>query len=173
MYEHMQKYTFRDLMEALKFIQRVNRFSENVMTLIRSLNRVGIDVNRLDPSNFGDILRLSMQLRSEGFIEDIDIEQIEKDFEDLMNHSIEDIQKYTNIIDRFLSYVTRSSRVIERYNRILGGSAKELGMLANMFGLKLPTGKDTTDDITITDTEELTEEEKKKLREIIEQFKSK
>ena len=169
----MQKYTFRDLMEALKFIQRVNRFSENVITLIKSLNRVGIDVNRLNPNNFSDILKLSMQLRNEGFIEDVDIEQIEKDFEDLMNHSIDDIQKYTNIIDRFLSYVTRSSRVIERYNRLLGSSTKELGMLANMFGLPLPTSKETTEDITITDTEELTEEEKKKLRKIIEQFKSK
>jgi len=168
----MQKYTFKDLIDALKFIQRVNRFNENVMTLIRSLNRVGIDVNRLNPNNFSDILKLSMQLRSEGFIEDIDLEQIEKDFEDLMNHSIDDIQKYTNIIDRFLSYVTRSSRVIERYNKLLGSSTKELGMLANMFGLSLPTSKEVTEDITITDTEELTEEEKKKLREIIKQFKS-
>lgn len=169
----MQKYTFRDLMEALKFIQRVNRFNENVMTLIKSLNRVGIDINRLNPNNFMDIVRLSAQLRNEGFIEDIDIEQIEKDFEDLMNYSIDDIQKYTNIIDRFLSYVTRSSRVIERYNKILGSSTKELGMLANMFGLSLPTGRETTEDIIVTDTEELTEEEKKKLREIIKQFKSK
>lgn len=169
----MQKYTFRDLMEALKFIQRVNRFNENVMTLIKSLNRVGIDINRLNPNNFMDIVRLSAQLRNEGFIEDIDIEQIEKDFEDLMNYSIDDIRKYTNIIDRFLSYVTRSSRVIERYNKILGSSTKELGMLANMFGLSLPTGRETTEDIIVTDTEELTEEEKKKLREIIKQFKSK
>lgn len=169
----MQKYTFRDLMEALKFIQRVNRFNENVMTLIKSLNRVGIDINRLNPNNFMDIVRLSAQLRNEGFIEDIDIEQIEKDFEDLMNYSIDDIQKYTNIIDRFLSHVTRSSRVIERYNKILGSSTKELGMLANMFGLSLPTGRETTEDIIVTDTEELTEEEKKKLREIIKQFKSK
>jgi len=160
-------------MEALKFIQRVNRFNENVMTLIKSLNRVGIDINRLNPNNFMDIVRLSAQLRNEGFIEDIDIEQIEKDFEDLMNYSIDDIQKYTNIIDRFLSHVTRSSRVIERYNKILGSSTKELGMLANMFGLSLPTGRETTEDIIVTDTEELTEEEKKKLREIIKQFKSK
>ena len=169
----MQKYTFKDLIEALKFIQRVNRFNENVMTLIKSLNRVGIDINRLNPNNFMDIVRLSAQLRSEGFIEDIDLEQIEKDFEDLMSHSIDDIRKYTSVIDRFLSYVTRSSRVIERYNRLLGSSTKELGMLANMFGLPLPTSKETTEDITITDTEELTEEEKKKLRKIIEQFKSK
>jgi len=168
----MQQYTFRDLIEALKFIQRVNRFSENVITLIKSLNRVGIDVNRLNPNNFSDILKLSMQLRNEGFIEDVDIEQIEKDFEDLMNHSIDDVRKYTNIIDRFLSHVTRSSRIMDRYNKLLGSSTKELGLLANMFGLSLPTDKEVTEDITVTDTEELTEEEKKKLREIIKQFKS-
>ena len=164
-------------MEALKFFQRLSKFNESISELLKSLGRIGIDVNRINPNSFGDILKLSAQLRSEGFIEDIDIEAIEKDFEDLMNYTIEDIVRYSSIVNAFLCNMTRSMRTIERYNRKIGGSVKDLSALASMFGLSLPVGgqsaRQPKEDIVFTDTEELTEEEKAKLRKIIQEFKSK
>ncbi|RLE63673.1 MAG: hypothetical protein DRJ47_09105, partial [Thermoprotei archaeon] len=67
-----EKVTIGDLLDAIDTINKFVNFGEKVAKVFSALSRAGVDINRIDPYDFNSILQLSMAMRSNPELKEID-----------------------------------------------------------------------------------------------------
>ena len=166
-----EKVTIGDLLDAIDTINKFVNFGEKVAKVFSALSRAGVDINRIDPYDFNSILQLSMAMRSNPELKEIDIESLKEEFKEILELELDDVYEKLDVIRKFVSVYNQASRTVGMASEMVGASLDQLNALANTFGLKLPTTlqSEETEEMEV---EEMNEDEIKELNEVIKKFKS-
>lgn len=167
----VKKVTISDLLDAIDTINKFVNFGERVAKVFSALSRAGVDVSRINPYDFNSILRLSMAMRSNPELEEIDVESLKEEFEEILELDLDDVRKKLIVVKKFISVYSQANKTMSRVSKTVGANLDQLNALANMFGLKLPTASQS-EETEETEIEEMSDEEIKELDEVIKKFKS-
>jgi len=167
----VKKVTIGDLLDAIDTINKFINFGEKVSKVFSALSRAGVDVSRINPYDFNSILRLSMAMRSNPELEEIDVESLKEEFEEILELDLDDVRKKLIVVKKFISVYSQANKTMSKVSKTVGANLDQLNALANMFGLRLPTTSQS-EETEETEIEEISEDEIKELDEVIKKFKS-
>lgn len=172
--ERINNPTFRDLIEAMRTINKFVQFGEKVGELMRTLYRAGVDIRRINPYDISSLIQLA---RSTDIGEEFDEEKLEElisEFEDIIDTPISEIENSLRIMSKYMQVMKSAERQLKRVTERMGMRMDEINALAEMFGIKLPhRSKQTVEELDYEEdyVEGMTEEEVEELKKIIEDFK--
>jgi len=167
-----KKVTIGDLLDAIDTINKFVNFGDRVAKVFSTLARAGVDVSRINPYDFNSILRLSVAMRNNPELEEIDVEALKEEFEEILDLDLDDVSRKLGVIRRFMSVYNQANRTMSTVSRTMGASLDQLNALASMFGLKLPSAT-KSEKVEEVEVEEMDEDEIEELRDVINRFKSK
>jgi len=167
----VKKVTISDLLDAIDTINKFINFGEKVSKVFSALSRAGVDVSRINPYDLNSILRLSVAMRSNPELKEIDVESLKEEFEEILELDLDDVRRKLRIVKKFIGVYSQANKTMSRVSKTVGANLDQLNALANMFGLKLPTASQS-EETEETEIEEMSEDEIKELDEVIKKFKS-
>ena len=165
--------TFRDLINALRTINKFVEFGERAGELIRGLYKAGVDLTRLNPYDLTSLIQLARaSSETVGFSEE-ELEELLNDFEDLMDTPISEIENALRILQRYTMIMRRAENQLKTVTKTMGVRKEELEGLASLFGIKLPSmSKSEYYDYEEEEEEEsISEEELEELKKVIKKFR--
>jgi len=167
----VKKVTISDLLDAIDTINKFINFGEKVAKVFSALSRAGVDISKINPYDLNSLLRLSVAMRSNPELEEIDVESLKEEFEEILELDLDDVRKKLKVVRKFIGVYSQANKTMSRVSKTVGANLDQLNALANMFGLKLPTTSQP-EETEETEVEEISDEEIKELDEVIKKFKS-
>lgn len=166
----MPNYTMSDVIWAIETIDKFTQFKSKFNKLLKNLASKGIDISQVDLNNPMSLLPILLEARMKGI--DVSLNDIKKIIAEFNDISFADVEKAVHILNSYYALVNTVEYNLRRVVAEGKMSTMELGMLAQLFGLKLPhfTPAETeveSEDEELPDYEDLTE-----LRQFLKRIKN-
>lgn len=172
------KITFRELLESIKVVNKFLSFSTRLAKFFAALAQIGVDVNKLNPYNFDDLLKMAMSMRSRGINIDFgDLDELRQEFEDLMDMDINEIRLHAERIRRYGAVFTGVLRSIQSTSKSMPKDTSDMSSMMGMLGMagQLIPGQAKTPADTFEEEEDetsnLSERDIEEFRKVIEEYK--
>ena len=157
--------TIGDVINAIEKLKRIASFGNEFIKLVSSMANCGVDLSKINPYNFNDLLRMALSLSKSDEITEIDIEALRDAYEDIINIRMSEIRGMCIAIRRFLvSYSEVNSVLSSLFSRAKVGS-DELEIIRGLFGIS--ARKEEKEEYEFEDVEQLTPEEVESLKKVI------
>jgi hypothetical protein len=156
--------TVGDVLNAIDRLRRFYEFYTEFSKIAVALAGSGIDITRINPNNFGDLIKMVTSLNKAGVLNDIDIEALRDAYDDIMNMSINELKDLCQTLRQFamvshnvmntMSYISRTAKV----------DKDSLDLVKSLLGIKTHKDEESEEEY---ETEDLTEEEIEELRKML------
>jgi len=163
-YDKVRNPTVGDVLNAIDRLRRFYEFYTEFSKIAIALAGSGIDITRINPNNFGDLIKMVTSLNKAGVLNDIDIEALRDAYDDIMNMSINDLKDLCNTVRQFamvshnvmntMSYISRTAKV----------DKDSLELVKSLLGIKTSKAEESEEEY---EAEDLTEEEIEELRKML------
>jgi mannose/fructose/N-acetylgalactosamine-specific phosphotransferase system component IIB len=163
-YDKVRNPTVSDVLNAIDKLRRFYEFYTEFSKIAIALAGSGIDITRINPNNFGDLIKMVTSLNRTGVLNDIDIEALKDSYEDIMNMSINDLKDLCNTVRQFamvshnvmntMSYISRTAKI----------DKDSLELVKSLLGIKTHKTEESEEEY---EAEDLTEEEIEELRKML------
>jgi hypothetical protein len=163
-YDRVRNPTVSDVLNAVDRLRRFYEFYTEFSKIAVALAGSGIDITRINPNNFGDLIKMVTSLNKAGVLNDIDIEALRDTYEDIMNMSINELKDLCQTLRQFamvshnvintMSYISRTAKV----------DKDSLELVKSLLGIKTHKDEESEEEY---ETEDLTEEEIEELRKML------
>ena len=160
--------TIGDIINSIEKLKRIAEFGSEFEKLVSSLANAGVDISKVNPNNFNDLIKMAVIMGKSGEITEIDIEALRDAYEDIINMRMSEIRNMCMAIRKFtVSYREVSSVLYSISSRAKAGR-EELELIKSMFGLTTKTSpKAKEEHDVIEQIEQLTKEEIENLKSLI------
>jgi len=163
-YDRVRNPTVGDVLNAIDRLRRFYEFYTEFSRIAVALAGSGIDITRINPNNFGDLIKMVTSMNKAGVLNDIDIEALKDAYEDIMNMSINDLKDLCNTLRQFamvshnvmntMSYISRTAKI----------DKDSLELVKSILGIKTTKAEESEEEY---EAEDLTEEEIEELRKML------
>jgi hypothetical protein len=163
-YDRVRNPTVSDVLSAIDRLRRFYEFYTEFSKIIVALAGSGIDITRINPNNFGDLIKMVTSLNKTGVLNDIDIEALRDTYEDIMNMSINDLKDLCYTVRQFAHISHNVIQTMNYISRTAKIDKDSLDLVKSILGIKTPRAEESEEEY---ETEELTEEEIEELRKML------
>ncbi|NPA98172.1 MAG: hypothetical protein GXO43_02225 [Crenarchaeota archaeon] len=127
-----KSYTFKDVLWALKTIDKYSKFKEAIDGIVKQLAVKGVRLSDADLQNPTTLLPLFTEAKRMGI--DIDLSDIESVVNDIGTLSFDDVSKALQILSAYNNMNNRVDSTFRQIVRRGGMSMEQMTMFAQMFG---------------------------------------
>jgi len=174
------KVTFRDVLESIKTINKFLSFSLRLSRFFVALSQLGVDVSKINPYNFEDMIKMATSLRNQGVNVDFgDLEELKSEFEDIMDIDIEEMRKHVEVIRRYSGVLSNVLSTIKNVSKHMPKDTDEIKAITGLFGgLGMPQPGSSLNEDELSDLSEetettLNEKDVEEFRKVINEFRKK
>jgi hypothetical protein len=163
-YDRVRNPTVGDVLNAIDRLRRFYDFYTEFSRIAVALAGSGIDITRINPNNFGDLIKMVTSLNRTGVLNDIDIEALRDAYEDIMNMSVNDLKDLCYTVRQFAHISHNVIQTMNYISRTAKIDKDSLDLVKSILGIKTPRAEESEEEY---ETEELTEEEIEELRKML------
>jgi len=163
-YDRVRNPTVGDVLNAIDRLRRFYEFYTEFSKIAVALAGSGIDITRINPNNFGDLIKMVTSLNKAGVLNDIDIEALRDAYEDIMNMSINELRDLCHTLRQFALVSSNVMHTMGYISRTAKIDKDSLELVKSILGIKTPKSEE---EYEAEETEELTEEEIEELRKML------
>lgn len=162
--------TFRDVLNSMKSINLFISFSLKLSKFFDALSQIGVDVSKLNPYNFEDMVKMAASLRQRGIDVDFgDLDELMDEFNELMDMDIDEVVKHATILRKYSSVMKSVFDTVKRVSRTMPKDNSEIKAMMGMFGFNQSVDRD--EDFSDVETTTLSEEDVREFKEIIRKYR--
>jgi len=179
--------TFRDVLESVRVVNKFLSFSQRLSKFFTALAQAGVDVSKINPYNFEDMIKMAASLRNQGVSIDFgDLDELYDEFNDILDMDIFEMKKHAEIIRRYSSMLGSILKSVKIASKSMPKDSSEINAMMGMFGFggaqppalspaPVHAGNTSLTDETEFDEDdyesELTEEDISEFKSVIEQYR--
>jgi len=159
-----------EVLNAIRVIKRYIDVRERINELLVALASAGIDVSRVNFNNPMSLISVLSKARQHGV--DVDVETIFEELEEGFDVSLDEVDEAVKTLKRFALTSRNVDGTLRLFKSFAKTSVNDLNAFAQMFGLKVPTQRNTEAVEEVEEEEELSEEDVRDMKEIIRKYRS-
>jgi mannose/fructose/N-acetylgalactosamine-specific phosphotransferase system component IIB len=163
-YNRVRNPTVGDVLNAIDRLRRFYEFYTEFSKVAVALAGSGIDITRINPNNFGDLIKMVTSMNKAGVLNDIDIEALKDAYEDIMNMSINDLKDLCQTLRQFAMVSHNVMNTMNYISRTAKVDKDSLDLVKSLLGIKTRKDEESEEEY---ETEDLTEEEIEELRKML------